>query len=452
MTAGPDPLYAVAFSPDGRHAGHRRRRRHRAVLGRGLPGRAAGRRLRHRGPIPHPPAVGWLRWDPAVPAGLPGELAPRSGTSRDAGQAHDREWWSGRRSPGREAGTRAPGAPGVQAAPSAHPGRARDAGRLRRHRRGHRGGPGRDGFREPGRHERRRGPRDQRSVRRRTAERDFAGAGAVPADAVRASAILVGAFPAGDARGRGGSPGSVRARPRRRTCRAGPAPSWPPSTICAPAAPGTWARARRRPRRASSSSTCSRPCWPNARQGDGTGLSASDRTLAEQMIEDSDNDAATSLWYAVGGAARIRSFNARAGLTHTAPSSCVVCPGFAWPGWGLTTTTPDDQIALLRQLVTPSSVLPRAAREYALSLMEDVTPSQRWGVSGGVPAQVTVALKNGWLPLHGTGSDWQINSVGWISGGGRNYLMAVLSTGNPSEQYGIDTIDALAATVWQRMG
>jgi hypothetical protein len=30
--------------------------------------------------------------------------------------------------------------------------------------------------------------------------------------------------------------------------------------------------------------------------------------------------------------------------------------------------------------------------------------------------------------------------------------MAVLSTGNPSEQYGIDTIDELAATVWQRMG
>jgi hypothetical protein len=185
--------------------------------------------------------------------------------------------------------------------------------------------------------------------------------------------------------------------------------------------------------------------------GDGTGLSASDRTLAGQMIEDSDNDAATSLWYAVGGAASIRSFNARAGLVHTVPSSCVVCPGFAWPGWGLTTTTPEDQIALLRQLVTPSSVLPRAARQYALSLMEDVTPSQRWGVSGGVPVQVTVALKNGWLPLRGAASDWQINSVGWISGGGRNYLMAVLSTGNPSEQYGIDTIDELAAMVWRHM-
>jgi len=187
-------------------------------------------------------------------------------------------------------------------------------------------------------------------------------------------------------------------------------------------------------------------------QGGGTGLPASDRSLAEQMIEDSDNAAATSLWYAVGGPAKIGSFNARAGLTRTAPSSCVTCPGFPWPGWGLTTTTPDDQIALLKQLVIPVSLLTAAERDYALSLMENVTPSQRWGVSRGVPANVTVALKNGWLPLRGGDSDWQVNSVGWIHGGGRNYLMAVLSAGNPTEQYGVDTIGQLAAMVWQGMG
>jgi beta-lactamase class A len=186
-------------------------------------------------------------------------------------------------------------------------------------------------------------------------------------------------------------------------------------------------------------------------QGGGTGLSAGDRSLAEQMIEDSDNTAATSLWYAAGGPAKIGAFNARAGLTRTVPSSCVVCPGFAWPGWGLTTTTADDQISLLKQLVTSGSLLSGADRDYALSLMEDVTPSQRWGVSGGVPAHVTVALKNGWLPLPGSNSDWQVNSVGWIHGGGRDYLMAVLSTGNPSEQYGIDTIGRLAAMAWQGM-
>jgi beta-lactamase family protein len=182
------------------------------------------------------------------------------------------------------------------------------------------------------------------------------------------------------------------------------------------------------------------------------GLSAADRALAARMIEDSDNDAATSLWHEVGGAARIRSFNTRAGLTRTVPSSCVACPGFAWPGWGLTTTTPDDQIALLRQLVTPGSLLTPAARGYALSLLENVIPAQRWGVCAGVPAGVTVALKNGWLPLRGADGDWQVNSVGWVSGDGRDYLMAVLSTGNPSVQYGIDTIGQLASMVWQQMG
>jgi len=184
----------------------------------------------------------------------------------------------------------------------------------------------------------------------------------------------------------------------------------------------------------------------------GAGLPPADRALAARMIERSDNDAATRLWYEAGGAAGIRSFNARAGLTRTVPSACVVCPGFAWPGWGLTRTTPGDQIALLRQLVTPDSVLTPAARGYALSLLENVIPAQRWGISAGAPAGVTVALKNGWLPLRGRDGDWQVNSVGWVSGGGRDYLMAVLSAGNPSARYGIDTVSRLAAIVWQHMG
>ena len=60
MTAGPEPVYALAFSPDGTTLATARRRRPRPPLERGLPGRGgpAGRRLRHRGPIPHPPAVG----------------------------------------------------------------------------------------------------------------------------------------------------------------------------------------------------------------------------------------------------------------------------------------------------------------------------------------------------------------------------------------------------------
>jgi beta-lactamase class A len=181
------------------------------------------------------------------------------------------------------------------------------------------------------------------------------------------------------------------------------------------------------------------------------GLSGTDQSLAQTMIEDSDNDSATDLWDAVGGASGIRSFNARVGLAHTTPSPCVQCVGFPWPGWGLTTTTPADQIALLRQIAVPGGPLSSAERGYAAQLMENITPSQRWGVCSGVPAQVTVALKNGWLPLNQADTDWQINSVGWVSGLGRDYLIAVLSTGNPTEQYGIDTIDRLSASIWRHL-
>jgi beta-lactamase class A len=182
------------------------------------------------------------------------------------------------------------------------------------------------------------------------------------------------------------------------------------------------------------------------------GLTASDQALAQQMIEDSDNDAATSLWDDVGGAVGIGAYNAQAGLTQTTPSACVECTGFPWPGWGLTTTTPADQIALLRRIVEPGGPLTRAEREYALSLMENVSADQAWGVSGGVPAGVTVALKNGWLPLNDANTDWQINSIGWVSGGGRDYLLAMLSTGNPDEQYGIDTLNSVGSKVWSAMG
>jgi hypothetical protein len=190
-----------------------------------------------------------------------------------------------------------------------------------------------------------------------------------------------------------------------------------------------------------------------ARQGS-SALSAGDESLSQSMIEDSDNDAATSLWDEAGGAPGIGAYNDSAGLTGTTPSACVTCAGFAWPGWGLTTTVPADQLALLKQLIVPGPrpLLSGAQRSYALSLMENVAADQRWGVSGGIPAGVTVALKNGWLPLTGANTDWQVNSVGWVSGDGRDYLIAVFTTGNPSMQYGIDTINALSARVWTALG
>ena len=183
-----------------------------------------------------------------------------------------------------------------------------------------------------------------------------------------------------------------------------------------------------------------------------SGLTRREAAQARLMIERSDNNAATDLWRAAGGAPGVRSFNAAAGLTRTSPSACVVCAGFPWPGWGLTTTTPADQISLLRQLARPGPLLSDADRRYVLGLMEDVIPSQRWGITAGVSPQATVALKDGWLPLDAARKDWQVNSVGWVSGGGRDYLIAVFSTGNPTRQYGVTTIARLSSIVWADLG
>ena len=111
------------------------------------------------------------------------------------------------------------------------------------------------------------------------------------------------------------------------------------------------------------------------RQFSGTGLSPSEDLLAQEMIEDSDNLAATALWDAAGGAPGIGKFNTTAGLTGTTPSPCVNCAGFPWPGWGLTTTA-TDQITLLRDLVEPSALLTQPERGYVLGLMENVLPAE----------------------------------------------------------------------------
>jgi hypothetical protein len=182
-----------------------------------------------------------------------------------------------------------------------------------------------------------------------------------------------------------------------------------------------------------------------------SGLPAADRARAQSMIENNNNAPATTLWDQAGRAAGLRSYNASVGLQQTTPSACLVCAGFAWPGWGLTTTTPADQLLLLRTLITGPLLSP-AGRGYALSLMENVEPDQRWGVSAGVPPGVRVALKSAWVPLTPADTDWQINSEGWIDGDGRDYLVAILTTGDPDEQYGIDTINTVSAMLWPAMG
>ncbi len=163
-----------------------------------------------------------------------------------------------------------------------------------------------------------------------------------------------------------------------------------------------------------------------------TSLSATEKYEATLMIEQSDNDAATYLWDELGES-RVRNFLKAATMTETQldPSGA----------WGLTNITARDELQLIRLLTESNSVLTKSSRAYELNLMNHVIPYDYWGITAGVPSGLSVYVKNGWLP---DPTLWVINSIGAIEGHGRDYKMAVLTYDNPSEQYGIDTIQAIA--------
>jgi hypothetical protein len=162
----------------------------------------------------------------------------------------------------------------------------------------------------------------------------------------------------------------------------------------------------------------------------------SDSALDAEMIEDSDNDAATDLWDTVGGSPGIAAAASALGLHHTVPGTS------DW--WGLTSTTASDQVRLLADLTSPSSPLSRASRARELSLMRNVEPGQDWGVTAAADRASDPAVKDGWLPDEDDDGLWVINSIGVIQHDGHELLMAVLSDGQPSEDEGIQQVEAVA--------
>jgi len=165
-------------------------------------------------------------------------------------------------------------------------------------------------------------------------------------------------------------------------------------------------------------------------------LTGTEAFLADEMITQSDNYAASALWDDVGRY-DLQHFLNLARMTQT-----YLGPG---PYWGLTQITAYNEVLLLRLLANQNPVLDTSSRDYVLDLMARVIPAQRWGVPAGAPTTLTVHVKNGWLPLltHG----WRINSIGTFTGRGGGYSIVVLTQDNPTMAYGIGTIEAIARAI-----
>ncbi|MEU0456538.1 serine hydrolase [Streptomyces sp. NPDC006129] len=165
-------------------------------------------------------------------------------------------------------------------------------------------------------------------------------------------------------------------------------------------------------------------------------LTDRENTLAKAMITKSDNAATSTLWKQLG-MTKIKGFLAAAGMTQTKPGA----NGY----WGLTQITVTDEQKLLKLITGKNTVLSDNSRAYILKLMSQVVSSQRWGTPYGVPAGVTVAVKNGWLQRSTNG--WRVHSIGAFKGGGHDYTMSVLTHGNSTMNYGIATIQAVAKVI-----
>jgi hypothetical protein len=175
-------------------------------------------------------------------------------------------------------------------------------------------------------------------------------------------------------------------------------------------------------------------------QSDHDDLTSRQAVLAQEMITESSNAAASALWEQVGQAG-LSGFLSAAGMTRTE-----LGPGGYW---GLTEVNPHDEMLLLRLLISPNDVLDRWSRDCALRLMAAVNPDQRWGVTAGAAADLTAHLKNGWLP---DPELWVINSIGdFTRARGGDYSIAVLTMDNPSMAYGVTTVEAVATVINQAL-
>lgn len=135
--------------------------------------------------------------------------------------------------------------------------------------------------------------------------------------------------------------------------------------------------------------------------------------LLTAMIENSDNDAASSLFNTIGGATGIANYLQRIGVSGLAPNN---------DAWGYSQITPQSMVHLLTEL-HEGTILTATDRATALNLMQHVEADQQWGVGQTAPAGATFAMKNGWVP--GPDGFWSVNTSGIVSAGGETYIVSV---------------------------
>jgi hypothetical protein len=162
---------------------------------------------------------------------------------------------------------------------------------------------------------------------------------------------------------------------------------------------------------------------PGVRHDD---LTASENALLQPMIQRSDNQAATAIFNRVGQPA-LYDLADDVGLDHFTTQ----------PNWGLTTITAGSQARFFSRI---QSYIPKRHRAYAMHLLANIVPSQRWGIPPVAPGHWKLYFKGGWSGR----PSWRVNQVMLLSRPPRSFSLAILTREQPSKAYGEESIQGVA--------
>ena len=148
----------------------------------------------------------------------------------------------------------------------------------------------------------------------------------------------------------------------------------------------------------------------------------------DDMIRVSDNFSADQLFEELG-TEPLEELAAEAGMSSFR----------ADPFWGNCSVTAADQVRFFEAL---DRLLPAAHRDFARQLLEGVASFHSWGIPAAARPAWRVFFKGGWRP---DDEDGQIvHQAALLERGTGKLALAVLTSENPSETYGHDTIRGIA--------
>jgi len=150
-------------------------------------------------------------------------------------------------------------------------------------------------------------------------------------------------------------------------------------------------------------------------------------TTLRAMITYSDNAAADSIYFVVGDRG-LYEVARHAGLKR-----------FSVDGyWANAQITAAD---MARFFATLDEQMDGPHREFALGLLGSVIPEQSWGIPKAAEDDWAVRFKGGWRT---TERGWLVHQAAELRDGDRRFALAVLTDAQPSQRYAIRTVRGIA--------